>query len=197
MRPDETCVTNGIGGVPCKHYYFEGQKHRCRITDEFQALRRSNDSPRGLVTQYGREFIYKFYIFCVPIQPTTNTFGITNNPCIKCGLCCKNDYSISQWRAGDKLDPKTNLLETKVAGRSVGICQYLTYDSNADNGSTDHGYRCSIYGQPEFPDLCRDFPDGKDEEFFEAWLNSTKQQGKIQWKNHRFSQCPFEVEEVS
>lgn len=196
MRPDVTCTTNGIQGVPCTFYFFEGQKHRCRITDEFQALRRSNDTPRGLLTRYDRELLYRFYIFCIQVKLVTPSFGNVASLCVKCGMCCKNDYAISEFREEYAFCPKTGLPELPVAGRSFGICNKLTYSVSSDNNVTDLGFRCIICDMPEFPTLCRNYPDGKDEEFFKTWLDSRKVQGRIRWKSTRFPNCPIEIEEV-
>lgn len=189
-RPNETCVINGIDNARCSYYYFEGNKHRCNLTDEHNAIRHSNDTPRGLISKHGQEMIYKFYIFCVNIQSTTDTFGEIGNPCIKCGTCCRNDYCIAEFRNLTKLDPKTNITEP------YGICEHLEYHIEFDNGVDDLGYRCAIYETGQFPNLCRDYPDGKTRDFFEVWLDSTKSKGKILWKNPLFLLCPFKIEEV-
>lgn len=198
MRPDASCQNSpvprdfDVTGY-CEFHYIQGNKHRCKGYDALKALRNKNRVTSELMVTFGitKEHIYTFYIFCLDTQCTSPLFGVLS-PCIKCGQCCRGIYSIAKWKDSSKLDPKTGLSDPVVPGQSKGICEKLTYDPGSDNGVDDMGYRCSVYGTAAMPDLCRDYPDGKTEEFFEAWFNSLT--GVI--NNPLFSLCPFEVEEV-
>lgn len=194
MRPDETCRL-GYSPIPlnvnstgyCTLHYMQGANHMCRALSGLKSIRVKKLPSNQIITtvNISKEQLYIFYIFCLNIQCTTNVFG-NLSLCIKCGKCCRNEYSIAEYRNLSKLDPKTNLSE------SYGICDYLEYHSEFDNNISDLGYRCAVYGTSMLPVLCRDYPDGKTEEFFEAWFSSVT--GK--YKNPLFPNCPFEVKEV-
>lgn len=165
MRPDETCSG-------CVLSHKKGNQWKCKLIDKISDLKRrkmrrleackwveSFEQLRERVL--GLSFINWFWYACVTLEETTSV-KVFDQGCIKCGDCCKGYvYQILNLFV-DRKDPKT--------GMDSFMCKHLEYHLEFDNGTTDLGWRCGIFGKPERPEACVKFPTGHEDVPLELWL---------------------------
>jgi len=180
MRPNETCygLLEGIADYicspsgfakTCKYYTGDKRsKHSCEIFDALKKLRERKGKTKKLLDKFKQEDLLSFFKFCLP-KVEVNNVSTFEGGCIKCGRCCIEPEFTTGFleKIGfilERVNPKT--------GQSQKMCKYLAYYEEYDNRTDDLGWRCLLYGKPERPKSCKQFPTGKEDVLFPKWINN-------------------------
>lgn len=205
-RPDETCLGNqnipSPYGSPCKYHYLRGGKHECKLFDSLKKIMRQGSPPKGLLDKLAsdekkrvfdiKDTIRDFYVWCIVVNYVQRG-SVYSDVCIKCGDCCvdlvpgMNEFA---WYSFRNVAEQYNNKHPRDANVPVGwVCENLEYRPELDNGATDLGMRCKIYGTT-IPPECKEFPNGKEWNCYEEWLEGRE------IKPARLPRCTFKFEIV-
>jgi hypothetical protein len=178
MRPDISCTTGDLvsgdkgtpKGIPCRFYFYvdsgpPASRHKCTIFEVILENLKTAIPPKNLIEthQYTRSNLHIFFKYCWFLTPQASGTFHDEVVCIRCGECCRFWPKREFTTTTDPAKPPN----WKGRGNPENPCTNLT-------GPDGEGkYSCSLWGLPEFPEACAEYPRGVELDMFDQFLEWT------------------------